>query len=428
MIPQFGQTLVDARTGESRFRLKRYFRQGRSFDLLLAEDTLHDDRLVVIKSIRYDDHADAARIAERRTLVSVESEALSSVHPALPYPEAVVFVDNPELAALDPTLKDGEPLLIYRHIDAEPLPAWLARRYPDGAPANVAMDVIRQVAAALDALHEHGFVHRCVSPDHILVDAENTVSLVGMGNAIRKNSRVSATKDFFHEQFSAPEIERELSGKFVIPRADMYSLGCVLGFLVSGEAPTGYPESPWSRVAHERILAQPAGVGLLVAHCTQPMAKKRFAHMGRILPFLDLEQLPDKTHRDFAELTLTVPWLGNRPDAARVGHLSPGPLVNRSGITQGIRAIDLPPANVIEDTSHVSSGLPAAPDTGPLPASDSSGAPTAARHDSDFAPVSAAHTAAQDTETTRLSRWTLIVGIIVIVLAVIAVLRQIPSP
>lgn len=428
MIPQFGQTLVDARTGESRFRLKRYFRQGRSFDLLLAEDTLHDDRLVVMKSIRYDDDADAARIAERRSLVSVESEALSSVHPALPFPEAVVLVDNPEFAALDPALKDGEPLLIYRHIDAEPLPAWLARRHPEGAPAEVAIDMIRQVAAALDALHEHGFVHRCVSPDHILVDAENTVSLVGMGNAIRKNARVSTTKDFFSEQFSAPEIERELSGKFVIPRADMYSLGCVLGFLVSGEAPTGYPESPWSRVAHARILAQPAGVGLLIAHCTQPMAKKRFAHMGRILPFLDLEQLPDKTHRDFAELTLTVPWLGNRPDAARVGHLSPGPLVNRSGITQTMRTSDLPPANVVEDNSQVRSGLPTAPATGPLPAIESSGTSTSARHECESAPDSGVYTTTQDTETSSLSRWTLIVGIIVIVLAVIAVLRQIPPP
>jgi hypothetical protein len=64
MIPQFGQFLVDARTGESRFRLQRYFRQGRSFDLLLAQDTHHDDALVVVKAIRYDDDRDPSRIAE----------------------------------------------------------------------------------------------------------------------------------------------------------------------------------------------------------------------------------------------------------------------------------------------------------------------------------------------------------------------------
>ena len=425
MIPQFGQLLVDARTGESRFRLQRYFRQGRSFDLLLAQDTHHDDALVVIKAIRYDDDRDPARIAERRALVSVESEALSSVHPALPFPEAVVFVDNPAWSALDESLTNQEPLLVYRFMDAEPLTAWLARRFPNGAPIDLALDLIRQIASALDALHEHGFVHRCVAPEHILVDSENRVSLVGMGNATRKNTRVSTTKEFFHPQFSAPEIERELSGKFIIPRNDIYSLGCLLGFLVSGEAPTGYPESPWSRTAHDRILALPVGIGLLIAHCLQPMAKKRFAHMGRILPFLEPQLLPDKTHRDFAELTLTVPWLGNQPDAARVGHLSPGPLVNRSGITQNLRAVDLPPSMGVDENDPAFNGLPAFRDTDPLLAHPLK---SAASNENGRPLHAASLTSTPSNDNNRLSRWTLAIGIVIIVLAVIAVLRQIPTP
>jgi serine/threonine protein kinase len=310
-------------------------------------------------------------------------------------------------------------------MDAEPLTAWLARRFPNGAPIDLALDLIRQIASALDALHEHGFVHRCVAPEHILVDSENRVSLVGMGNATRKNTRVSTTKEFFHPQFSAPEIERELSGKFIIPRNDIYSLGCLLGFLVSGEAPTGYPESPWSRTAHDRILALPVGVGLLIAHCLQPMAKKRFAHMGRILPFLEPQLLPDKTHRDFAELTLTVPWLGNQPNAARVGHLSPGPLVNRSGITQNLRAVDLPPSMGVDENDPAFNGLPATDHTDPLlarplnaTASDENGRPLHA----------ASLTTTSPNDNNRLSRWTLAIGIVIIVLAVIAVLRQIPTP
>jgi serine/threonine protein kinase len=429
MLPQPGQPLVDTRTGEARFRLDRYFRQGRNYDLLLGTDLHEPGGRVVLKAIRYEAGADADRIRERRALVEVESAALSSVHPALPFPEAVITLDNPALADVDAALAQGEPVLVYRWIDAEPLPAWLAKHHPKGAPLEIALDLMRQLAGVLDALHEHSFVHRCASPEHLLIDASGTLHLVGMGNVVRKAEKVSTTREFFDPHYCAPEIEREISGRFAVPRADIFTMGAVLGYLVSAESPTGFPESPWTRSAHERITALPAGMGLLIAHCMQPMAKKRFAHAARLQPWLTPDSLPTRETKEFAELTLTVPWLGNQPDAARIGRLSAGPLVSRSAgaITQAMQRIDisdphrLPPAQLADDVTP--SDSEAVPESQVLPGDQP--APPAASPPSprvDTPPV----LLADEEETARPPLGLLIAGVLLIVVVAIALLRQLP--
>jgi serine/threonine protein kinase len=328
---QNGTLLTDAVTAEQRFRFDRYLRQGRSFDLLLGADTASPgDPPVVLKGIRYVAEASQRSIELRRDIASVEAEALAAVHPALPDPVAVLLVDHPEFSERFPELASREPLVVYKYIDGLTLHAWLTRNHPAGAPLDVALPLLLQLVNCVDALHEHGFVHRALAPEHILVQPDGTLRLIGLGNAARREERVSPVKDFAVAPWTAPEIERELSGRFITPRADIYSLGALLGFLVTGESPTGSVEAPWTREAINTMSGLPDGVALIVAHCMQPLHKKRFAAARKLAPFLTPDSLPASTHPVFAEIALTSPWIDRPDDGGRVGKLSAGPLISRS--------------------------------------------------------------------------------------------------
>jgi serine/threonine protein kinase len=371
-----GTPVVDVTNGSERFRFERYFRQGRSFDLLLAQDIENSGQPALLRGLRYADIHSARAIEERRILSGIETEALSAPHPALPFPLAVVQLDNPAISDLHPGLKNNEPLVACRFIEGRTLDAWLQRTHPGGAPPEVALDLTHQLLTALDALHEHGFIHRAVAPEHILIEPSGTLRLIGIGNAARREERVNPSKEFAVPPWTAPEIQRELSGRFVTPRADLYSVGAILGFLLTGQAPSERLETPWTRSAIEKLQALDPGLTLIIAHCMQPLHKKRFAQARRLLPFVAPDALPDRRTREFAEIALVSPWIDAEPETAAVGSLSPGPLVNRPAASPRAAA---PPATEQPATQIASSAgaatrvLAAVPDesrserTGPRP-------------------------------------------------------------
>ena len=132
----------------------------------------------------------------------------------------------------------GLLFITMRLIDGEDLGAILKR---EGALApDRAAHVVSQVAAALDAAHASGLVHRDVKPANVLVsqgaDREHAYltdfgltkrdtsapSLTGTGNIV-------GTLDYI-----APE---QIRGDSVDARTDVYALGCMLFHLLTGRVP-----------------------------------------------------------------------------------------------------------------------------------------------------------------------------------------------
>jgi serine/threonine protein kinase/WD40 repeat protein len=128
------------------------------------------------------------------------------------------FVDGPDLARL---VREKGPL-----------------------PVTQACDFIRQAALGLQHAHERGLVHRDVKPSNLLVSSEGgkpTVKILDLGLArlgdsfqkergLTKMGQVIGTPDYL-----APE--QALDAHNVDTRADVYSLGCSLFFLLAGRAP-----------------------------------------------------------------------------------------------------------------------------------------------------------------------------------------------
>src|SRR3954468_181817 len=102
-----------------------------------------------------------------------------------------------------------------------------------------ASEVVAQIAAALDAAHASGLVHRDVKPANVLIaDAQPLhVYLTDFGLTKRTSSQSGITKTGLFVgtiDYAAPE---QIKGWPVDARADVYALGCVLFELVSGRPP-----------------------------------------------------------------------------------------------------------------------------------------------------------------------------------------------
>jgi serine/threonine-protein kinase len=107
-------------------------------------------------------------------------------------------------------------------------------------PARTA-SIIVQVAAALDAAHEAGLIHRDVKPSNVLIPAGGGrrehvyLSDFGLTKRLSSQSGVTASAAFLGTiAYVAPE---QIEGRAVDARADQYSLACVAYECLTGHRP-----------------------------------------------------------------------------------------------------------------------------------------------------------------------------------------------
>ncbi|MCZ2341031.1 MAG: protein kinase [Bacteroidales bacterium] len=103
---------------------------------------------------------------------------------------------------------------------------------------------IAQAALGLQHAHERGMVHRDIKPANLLLDRTGTVKLLDMGLALlfhedddNLTKEHDAASILGTAEFLAPE--QAMDSHAVDIRADIYSLGMTLYFLLSGKTPFG---------------------------------------------------------------------------------------------------------------------------------------------------------------------------------------------
>jgi serine/threonine protein kinase len=133
------------------------------------------------------------------------------------------------------TLDDDRPYFVMDFANG----GTLANRVGDGCPPQEALLLGAEAARAVQVLHDHGVLHRDVTPANLLVDHQPdgsqrvVVTDLGMAKAMAEMSGLTLAAGT--PAFMAPEQAGGLGG--FDARADVYSLGAVVYALLSGRPP-----------------------------------------------------------------------------------------------------------------------------------------------------------------------------------------------
>jgi beta-lactam-binding protein with PASTA domain/predicted Ser/Thr protein kinase len=277
-----------------RYELGEILGFGGMSEVHLARDLrLHRD--VAIKVLR----ADLAR--DPSFYLRFRREAQNAA--ALNHPAVVAVYDTGE--AETPT--GPLPYIVMEYVDGVTLRDIVHSEGP--MPAKRAIEVIADACQALNFSHQHGIIHRDVKPANIMISKTGAVKVMdfGIARALADSSNVTQTAAVIGTaQYLSPEQAR---GDSVDARSDVYSLGCVLYEILTGEPPF-VGDSPVA-VAYQHVREDPL-----------PPSQR---HEG-IPPELDavvlkaLAKNPDNRYQTTAEMRADLVRVhsGETPDAPKV--------------------------------------------------------------------------------------------------------------
>jgi len=186
---------------------------------------------------------------------------------------ATAAVNHPRIVrAFDVEMSGDTPYLVMEYVEGDDLQKIVLR---DGVMSpQTAAECIRQAAEGLEAAHQSGLVHRDIKPSNILLDKKGEIHILDLGLArldageeasltMMHNSRALGTVDYL-----APEQARDSHS--VDARADIYSLGCTLYFLLTSHPPFDQGTIPQRLLAHQNT--QPEDLRTIRADIPQPLA------------------------------------------------------------------------------------------------------------------------------------------------------------
>ncbi len=197
--------------------------------------------------------------------------------------QAAAALDHRNIVRAYDVDNDGDNhYLVMEYVEGRDLQRMVKEDGP--LPFARAADYIRQAAEGLAHAHAAGLIHRDVKPANLLVDRNNVVKLLDLGLArftdedcasltVAYDENVLGTADYL-----APE--QALDSHGVDGRADIYSLGCSLYYLLTGRPPFAEGTLPQRLMAHVKqpppsvYRDRPDAPRDLVEICMRMMAKK----------------------------------------------------------------------------------------------------------------------------------------------------------
>ena len=217
---------------EGRYTVGQMIGTGGMADVYLGLDT-RLDREVAIKVLRRDLAKDPAFVARFR------KEALAAG--GLNHPGIVAVYDSGE--------ENNSPYIVMELVSGQTLRQKLQAGQ---LPLSTSLEIIKGILQALDYSHNKGIIHRDIKPSNIMITDSGDIKVMDFGIA-RATDDIGATLTNTWNvvgtaQYLSPE---QATGEMADGRSDLYSLGCLMYELLTGQPPfTG--ETPVS-VAYQHV-------------------------------------------------------------------------------------------------------------------------------------------------------------------------------
>lgn len=182
------------------------------------------DRIVAIKTIAVPE-TDAGQMEQYRQRFFREAQAAGR----LSHPGIVTIFDVEE---------DGPtrtPYIVMEYAEGLRLNDVVAHFSERKLPPSAALDLLEQIASALDYAHSAGIVHRDIKPANIIVTPEGHTKIMDFGIARTALSELTVTGHVLGTPaYMSPE---QINGKAVDGRSDIFSLGVIAYWLLAGVKP-----------------------------------------------------------------------------------------------------------------------------------------------------------------------------------------------
>jgi serine/threonine-protein kinase len=339
-----------------KYRLLSLLGKGGMSSVYLAEHTLMRRRcaLKVLPSKRVNDTSYLGRFHR-------EAQAVA----ALDHANIVRAYDVDKEVEKDTEIH----FLVMEYVEGNSLHDLITR---DGVMSyETACEYVRQSALGLGHAHAAGMVHRDIKPGNLLVDNNGVVKILDLGLARFFNEEDEQSLTVAHDEkvlgtadYLAPE--QALDSHRVDARADIYSLGCTIFFLLSGHPPFT-----------EGTLAQ-----RLLSHQTKeppPLTNDRPdipEDLMAIIHKMMAKKLPDRYQSAEEVADAMTHWLEQHgSDAWRRKHSRhPRPTGQRPGssVVQARNVETVPDVAVVSPTPPIATAIPApAPVWTPMPTAPS---------------------------------------------------------
>jgi len=247
--------------------------------------------------------------------------------------EAIGRLSHPNVvAAFDANQQEGIYYFVMEYVDGTDL----SKLVKDQGllPVEKALDYVLQAARGLEHAHQKGVVHRDIKPSNLVLDVDGRIKILDMGlvrftdpkrpdSGSTDGEGLTQTGDIMGSfDYIAPE--QAIDTKRADQRADIYSLGCTLYFLLVGKPPYSGDTSMQKLLAHRenaipslrRLRTEvPLALDAVFHHMVAKKPEDRYACMGDVVADLEACQL----HRDTPTEKLSAPALRSSDGVTRSG-------------------------------------------------------------------------------------------------------------
>jgi eukaryotic-like serine/threonine-protein kinase len=169
--------------------------------------------------------------------------------------QAAAAVGHPGVVTVYDAGADGPTrFIVMEYVPGRSLAEILSEREHKPLEPDEAADIAAQVADALSSAHAAGIIHRDIKPGNIMVEPDGSVKVLdfGIARALDGHTLTQTATVLGTSAYMSPE---QALGQPVDARSDVYSLGCVLYEMLTGEPP--FIADVAAAVLHQHVRVEP---------------------------------------------------------------------------------------------------------------------------------------------------------------------------